>query len=217
MLSLLQRGLRGRWNFTNIVICSCNLCPSSHLPSLCLHTHSPLLSISAWWPLTFITPTLSLFALPLSVIICIGLMTFDLHHTYPLSVCAPTLLLSISAWWPLWPLFVLPLSVIIYIWLVTFDLHQTYPLSVCAPSLCDYLYRHVWPCPVGPGQFFLWKPFLHHEVSAVPSSSLTAHVSSFLCPPGIKTTCHICKTLQGDLTKGRLSDRRQYCTQLQFA
>ena len=149
MLSLLQRGLRGRCNFTNIDICSCNLCPSSHLPSLCLHTHSPLLSISAWWPLTFITTTLSLFAHPLSIIIYICLVTFDLHHTYPLSVCTPSLcdylywlddlwpsshlpslclrshslLLSISAWWPLWPLL--------------------------RSSLCDYLYQigDLWPSP----------------------------------------------------------------------
>ena len=198
MLSLLQRGLSGRRNFTNIDICSCNLWPSSHLPSLCLRSLSLWLSISAWWPLTFITSTLSLFALPLSLIIYIGLVTFDF--------ITPTL-----------SIFGLSLSIILYICLMTFDLHQTYPLSVCAPSLCDYLYQHVWPWPVGPGQFFLWKPFLHHEVSAVPSSSLTAHVSSFLCLPGIKTTCHICKTLQGDLTKSRLSDRRQYCTQLQFA
>ena len=172
MLSLLQRGLRGRCNFTNIDICSCNLCPSSHLPSLCLHTHSPLLSISAWWPLTFITPTLSLFALPLSVIICIGLMTFDLHHTYHLSVCAPTLfyylyllgdlcdfclrsslcdyLYLIGDLWPsshLVSLCLRSLSLIIYICLVTFDLHHIYTLSVCTPSLYNHLYLlgDLWP------------------------------------------------------------------------
>ena len=128
MLSLLQRGLSGRRNFTNIDICSCNLWPSSHLPSLCLRSLSLWLFISAWWPLTFITPTLSLFALPLSVIIYIGLVTFDLHHIYPLSVCTPSLFDYLYRLGDLW-------------------LHHTYPLYIWALTLhySLYLLDDLWP------------------------------------------------------------------------